>query len=79
MSNVKITGSNLIMTKPKDALHKARLKTAPSKNVFQKNILILSHKKYLNIAPSKNVFHNCYKLSIGNKNTRYVNYSIFKN
>ena len=45
----------------------------------QKNILILPHKKmYFKIAPSKNVFLNCYKLSIENKSTRYVNYSIFK-
>ena len=60
---------------------------APSKNIFQKkyfniaplkNILILPPKKYHNIAPSKNVFQNCYKLSIENKTTRYVNYSIFK-
>ena len=44
----------------------------------QKNILILPPKKYLNIAPSKNVFQNYCKLSIENKNTRYVNYSILK-
>ena len=35
-------------------------------------------KKHPKIAPSKNTFQNCYKLSIGNRNTRYVNYSIFK-
>ena len=33
---------------------------------------------YVNTAPSKNVSQNCYKLSIENKNTRCVNYSIFK-
>ena len=41
MSNDKITKTNSIMTKLKDALHKAGLKTAPSKNAYQKNIPIL--------------------------------------
>ena len=50
---------------------------APSKNVFQKKKIYLT-PQYLNIAFSKNVFQNCCKLSIKNKNTRYVNYSIFK-
>ena len=77
MSNVKTTRSNLILTKPKDALHKASL--LPQKMYFNKNIVILPHtKKYLNIAPSKNVFQNCCKLNFENKNIRYVNYSIFK-
>ena len=49
---------------------------APSKNVFQKKNYITP--QYLNIALSKNVFQNCYKLGIKNKNTRCVNYSIFK-
>ena len=85
MSNAKITRSNLIMTKPKDALHKAWL--LPQKMYFKKimNITpskkysnITPFKKYLNISSSKNVFQNCYKLSIENKNTTYLNYSIFK-
>ena len=76
MSNVKITRSNLIMTKPKDALHKAWL--LPRKMHFKKYLDITPSKKYLNIATSKKVFQNCYKLSIENGNTRYVKYSIFK-
>ena len=85
MSNVKITRSNLIMTKPKDALHKALL--LPQKMYFQKIFWYYPLNKYFNtpppkknfnIAPSKNIFQNCYKLRIENKNTRYVNYSIFK-
>ena len=51
MSNDKITRSNLIITKPKDALHKAWLKTAPPKNAFQKNIsILLPQKMYFKIA-----------------------------
>ena len=48
------------------------------KRISRKYPDIITSKKYLNIAPSKNVFQNCYKLSIENKNTRCVNYSIFK-
>ena len=62
MSNVKITRSDLIMTKAKDALHKARLKTAPSKNSFQKNIPILLFSQKIHF--KKHSF-NCYKLIIG--------------
>ena len=36
MSDDKVTKSNSIMAKPKDALHKTWLKTALSKNTFQK-------------------------------------------
>ena len=84
MSNDKITRSNLIMTKPKRCATYSIIKNCSLKNCISKNIPILlfsqkmHFKKHSKIAPSKNVFQNCCKLSIENKNTRYVNYSIFE-
>ena len=54
------------------------IKNCSLKKCISKKYLNITPKKYRNIAPSKNVFQNCYKLSIENKKSRYVNYSIFK-
>ena len=55
MSNVKITRSNLIMTKPKDALHKAWL--LPRKMHFKRYLDITPLQKNISILlPQKNYF-----------------------